>query len=245
MLQSTSITWQRTASRRRPAFSSHLITLVALVLLVFIRLAFAQNDNPTFKADARSALVWDKDFPGEAASSVVWDPLTGREIHKLSHGGIEVSSRMGYERVSLGNAGKLLNYTTTIANNTDSDVTVQYGGASVDGHAAQPLWVALSHKGFKKRVRNDVWELDKMHCFRTGFASTENLFSGGTLSRVFTVRPQTAMTISAVSKDPRTHSVLCSVNGCQITGTIRYYVTVNGKDYVFVWPGPSVFYCGE
>jgi hypothetical protein len=152
---------------------------------------------------------------------------------------------MGYERVGLGNAGKLLNYTTTIANNTDSDVTVRYGGASVDGHTAQPLWVALSHKGLKKRVRNDVWELEKMHCFRTGFASTENFFSGETLSKVFTVRPQTAMTISAVSKDPRTHSVLCSVNGCQITGTIRYYVTVNGKDYVFVWPGPSVFYCGE
>jgi hypothetical protein len=219
--------------------------LIALVLLVFIPSAFAQNEDRTFKVDARSALVWDKDFRGDSGSSVVWDPLTGREMHKLSRGGIEVSSRMGYERVALGNVGKLLNYTTTIANNTDSDVIVRYGGASVDGHAAQLLWVALSRKGFKKRVRNDVWELNKMHCFRTGFASMENFFSGDTLSKVFTVRAQTAMTISAVSKDPRTHSVLCSVNGCQITGTIRYYVTVNGKDYVFVWPGPSVFYCVE
>src|SRR5207248_8262210 len=30
VLQSTSITWERTASRRRPAFSSHLITTVEL-----------------------------------------------------------------------------------------------------------------------------------------------------------------------------------------------------------------------
>ncbi len=218
---------------------------IALVLLAFIPTTFAQNEAPTFRVDSRSALVWDKELPGDAASAIVWDPLTGLEVHKLSHGGIEVSSRMGYERVALGNAGKLLNYTTIVANSTDSDVTVQYGGASVDGHAAQTLWVALSNKGFKKRIRNDVWELNKMHCFKSGFASTENFVSGDSLSKVFTVRPQTAMTISAVSKDPRTHSVLCSVNGCQITGTIRYYVTVNGKDYVFVWPGPSVFYCGE
>jgi len=206
---------------------------------------FGQDGMPTFKVDASSALVWDKDSPESATSFTIWDPLTGNEIHKLSTGGVEVSSLLGYERVSLSSAGKLLNYTTTIANNTDSDLSVQYGGASADGHAALPLWVARSNKEFNKRDRKDVWELSKMHCFKNGFASSENFFSAHAISRVFTVHPKTAMTISSVTKDPRSTSVRCSVEGCHITGTIRHYITVNRKDYVFVWPGRSVVYCGE
>lgn len=213
--------------------------------VVFTISMLAQDSLPTFKVNAESALVWDKDSPESAHSFVIWDPLTGNEIHKLSAGGVEVSSLMGYERVSSSKAGKLLNYTTTIANNTDSDLSVRYGGASVDRHAALPLWVAVNNKKFKKRDRPEIWELSKMHCFKSGFASSENFFSSHTIGKVFTVRPQTAMTISSVMMDPRSSSVLCSVDGCHIKGTIRYYITVNRKDYVFVWPGHSVIYCGE
>ena len=218
---------------------------VAFALAALVIGAFAQDDMPSLKAEARSALVWDKDFADSAASPVLWDPLTGNEIHKLSSAGIEVGSRIGYERIGSGEAGEFLNYTTTIANHTDSDVSVQYGGASVDGHAAMPLLVALNNKDFKKRDRKTVWELDKMHCFKTGFASKENFFSAHTLSRTFIVRAQTAMTISFVSKDPRMYSIQCSLDGCYVRGTVRYYIKVKGTDYVFVWPGYSVAYCGR
>jgi hypothetical protein len=105
--------------------------------------------------------------------------------------------------------------------------------------------VVLTNKSVKKRDRKDTWEVSKMYCFKTGFASSENVFSARTLSKIFTVRPKTAMTISSVTMDTRNPSALCSVDGCHIMGTIRYYITVNRKDYVFVWPGQSVVYCGE
>src|ERR1700756_1139428 len=85
--------------------------LVGLAFVALVLSTFAQNDVPTFKAEAKSALVWNKDFPESATSSIIWDPLTGNEIHKLSSGGIEVSSRIGFESVSSGNVGKLLLYT--------------------------------------------------------------------------------------------------------------------------------------
>lgn len=220
-------------------------SLVALAFVAFALTALAQGDIPTFKVGAKSALVWDKDFSESTTASIIWDPLTGNEIHKLSSSGIEVSSRIGYERVGSGVAGELLNYTTIIANNTNSDISVQYGGASADGHTAMLLWVALTDKGLNKRDRKNVWPLSKMHCFETGFASNENFFSAHVPSRTFTVRAQTAMTISWVTKDPRRYSVRCSLDGCHVTGTVRYYIRVNNKDYVFVWPGQSVVYCGE
>jgi hypothetical protein len=213
--------------------------------LSFAMSTFAQNKTPTFKVNTTSALVWDNAFPNNPSVSTVWDPLTGREIHKLSSGGVEVSSIVGYEKVALTKAGSFLNYTTTIANNTDSDVSVQYGGASVDGHAAPLLWVAPTNRGFKKRDRKEIWELCKMYCFETGFSSNKNYFSAHELSKIFKLRPRTALTISSVTMDPGHASLLCSVDGCHIKGTIRYYITVNRKDYVFVWPGRSVVYCGK
>jgi len=93
------------------------------VAFVFAISTFAQDTMQTLKVNARSALVWDQGSL-ENSASIIWDPLTGREIHKLSSSGVEVSSVVGYERVSLSKAGKLLNYTTTIANNTDSDLSV-------------------------------------------------------------------------------------------------------------------------
>lgn len=219
--------------------------LIVSALFVCALQTFAQSDIPTFKAEAKSALVWDADFPESGHSSIVWDPLTGHEIHKLSSAGIEVSSRVGYERVSPSEAGELLNYTTTIANNTDSDITVQYGGASADGRVALPVWLARTSKDAKKGDRKNIWELGRMRCFKNGFASSENFFSANAPSRIFMVHAQTAVTISSVSKDPRPYSIQCSLDGCHVTGTVRYYITVNKKDYVFVWSGRSVIYCGE
>jgi hypothetical protein len=207
--------------------------------------ALGQSDIPTFKASARSAIVWDNDSPANASSTVIWDPLTGRELHRLSSGGVEITSLVGYERVSLSKEGTLLTYTTTITNNTASELSVQYGGASADGHTAIPLWVAPTSKGLGKSDRKKVWELSKMYCFKTGFSSNDNFFSAHTLSKILTVHPRTTLTVSSVTLDPRHSSLLCSMDGCHITGTIRYYITVNHRDYVFVWPGRSVVYCGE
>jgi hypothetical protein len=35
------------------------------------------------------------------------------------------------------------------------------------------------------------------------------------------------------------------LDACYVKGTVRYYITVKGTDYVFVWPGYSVAYCGR
>lgn len=212
---------------------------------LFVLSAFGQTDVPIFKASATSVIVWDNDSPANPSSSIIWDPLTGREMHRLSSGGVEVTSLVGYERVSLSEAGKLVNYTTTITNNTDSELSVRYGGASIDGRTALPLRVALTRKGLKRSARKEVWELSTMYCFKTGFFSNDNFFSAQTPSKIFMVRPGTTLTISSVTLDPQHSPLLCSVDGCHITGTIRYYITVNHKDYVFVWPGRSVVYCGE
>lgn len=217
--------------------------IVALTFLLIALSASAQNNIPTFKVETKSALVWDENSL-ESTASTIRDPLSGNEIHRLSYDGIEVSSRVGYERVSPSKEDKLINYTTTVANNTDSDALVQYGGVSVDGNMALPLRVAADSKGLSKRDRRDTWDLTKMHCFQTGFASRESVFSPAS-TQIFTVRPKTSITISFVTKDPRTSPVFCSMDGCHLKGKVRYYITVNLRDYVFVWPGHSVVYCGK
>src|SRR5271167_2300263 len=122
---------ERSATRRALAFAPAVLACPILM--------FAQNGTPTFTAGAASAFVWGEgDDPG-AVSSSVRDPVTGNAIHKLSYAGIEVSSRTGYERIGLGEVGELLNFTTTIVNNTESELSVRQGGASVDGHVALPL----------------------------------------------------------------------------------------------------------
>lgn len=211
----------------------------------FLALSISAQDNvPTFKAETKSALVWDENVIENTGSSIR-DPLSGNEIHRLSYDGIEVSSRLGYEKVNPSKEDKLINYTTTVANNTDSDASVQYGSVSVDGYIALPLRVAAGGKGLNKRDRKDTWDLTKMHCFQTGFASRESALSSSASTQTFTVRPKTSITISFVTKDPRTSAVLCSMDGCHLKGKVRYYVTVNHRDYVFVWSGRSVVYCGE
>jgi hypothetical protein len=218
---------------------------IAMVILEFTITICAQSDIPTFKVETSSALVWSEDSTGGAASSTIVDPRTGNSIHKLSYAGIEVSSQIGYERVGSSETTRLLNYTTTIANSTGSDLAIKYGGASIEGRVALPLWLERADQNFGKRDRKDIWELSKQRCFRNGFASSENFFSASESSRVFTVHPQTAVTISSVTKYPASSPMLCTVDGCHLTGTIRFYIQVNSRDFVFVWSGRSVVNCGD
>jgi hypothetical protein len=219
---------------------------LTLVVLAFGLTMFGQEDLTTFKTEAKSAFVWGEDAPEGAVSSTVHDPLTGNVIPKLSHGGIEVSSRMGFEWVGLGQAGAFLSYTTTIGNGTDSGLSVRYGGISVDGHPALPLSIVPSNKHVNKKEvhgRSQTVEISKMNCFASGFLSSDNFFSANTLSQAFSVPPGSALTVSSVIRD--LYSVRCSVEGCHPTGTMRYFVRVNNVDYVFVQPGRSAAYCGK
>lgn len=228
----------------RPGFA--VIKQSALAVLALSLSLFAQN--PTFTAEVRSAFVWGQDAPGGAVSSTVEDPLTGDAIRRLSYAGIEVSSRMGFERISGGEAGVFLNYTTTIVNSTDANVSVRYGGISVDGRSASSLRVVPSSTKLNKkehRNRESVVELDKLSCFTSGFLSRDASFSANEQPKVVTVAPRAASTVMAVFRDPLSYPVRCSIEGCFPTGTIRSYITVNSQDYVFVWPRRSVVYCGK
>jgi hypothetical protein len=221
--------------------------LFALAVLTFTPGVFGQGDVPLIKSEVMSAFVWGQDSTSGAVSSTVQDPLTGNAIHRLSYAGIQVSSRIGFERVGTYQ-GTFLNYATTIVNGTDSTLSVRYGGISVDGHAASPLWIVPADKKLNKKERKnkpDAVELGKIHCFTSGFLSSDSFFSANATSQVLTVAPRASLTVSSVIRDPRNHhSVLCSVEGCYPTGTIRYYLRVDNKDFVFVWPGRSAVYCG-
>jgi hypothetical protein len=146
--------------------------------------------------------------------------------------------------VRSGEAGQLVSFATTIVNTTHSAVSVRLGGASVAGHLVLPLSVVLTKKGLNKRERKKVWELASMHCFSSGFLPKEEFFSPIASSTAFTVTPNHALTVSFVTLDPRYSSVLCSVEGCYPKGTMRFSVTVNATDFVFIWPGRNMFYCG-
>jgi hypothetical protein len=220
-----------------------VLTLFALAPCVF-----GQDGTPVIKAEVLSAFVWGADSPSGAVSSTIQDPLTGSPIYMLSHDGVEVSSRMGFERVNSNEVGIFLNYATTIVNSTDATLSVRYGGISIDGHVASPLRVVPVGGKIGKKDRKskpDTVELGKIHCLTSGFLSSDNFFSANAGSQVFSVTPGTALKISTVIRDPRTyHPLLCSVEGCYPTGTIRYYLTINHNDYVFVWSGRAAVYCG-
>jgi hypothetical protein len=225
------------------------VCLLALTVFSLTSCVFGQSNPPTFKTEVESAFIWGEDSPTGAVSSTLQDPRTGNAVRKLSYGGIEVSSQIGFEHVSAYEVGIFLNYTTTIINSTDSKVSVRYGGINVDGHSAEPLWVVPPGKKLSRRERKskqDLADLSKMHCFTSGFLSSANVLSANSSSQPITVAPGTASTVSSVIRDPRSyHAMLCSVEGCYPTGMIRYYLTINSQDYVFVWPGRSAVYCGK
>ena len=218
---------------------------VTLAVFALTPLSRAQDEIPIFKTEAASAVVWGEENSSGASSSSVRDPVTGNAIHKLHHGGIEVSSRAGFERVDSAGAGELLSFTTTIVNNTESELSVRHGVASVDGRVALPLPLVLTKKGLGKRGRNQALELGSMNCFSSGFLPNQMFFSPNPSSKAMTVSPKKTLTVSFVIKDPRYNSVLCSVEGCYPKGTTRFSVTVNATDFVFIWPGRSMVYCGK
>ena len=193
---------------------------VTLTVLVLTFITSAQNDLPTFKAEATSAFVWGDDTSSSAVSSSIRDPITGNAILKLSHTGIDVSSSVGFEKLGTAEAGELLIFTTTIVNNTESELFVRQAVASVDGHLAMPLSVVLTKKGLNKKERKETWELSRLHCFSSGFFPSQNFFSSNPSSRVFAVTPNRALTVSFVTIDPRSYSILCSVEGCFPKGAL-------------------------
>jgi len=220
------------------------VSRALLTILAFTSYVLGQE----IKSEVVSTFVWGEDTPSGATSSTIRDPLTGYPIHKLAYGQIEVSSRVGFESVSADEVGAYLHYTTTIVNGSDATLSVRYGGTSVDGRAVSLPWVIPSGKKFHKREREgntNVVEPGKMQCFASGFISHDHLFSADGASQTLNVSPKTALTVSFVGRDPRSYPLRCSLEGCHPVGTIRYYLTVNSQDYVFVWPGESANYCGK
>jgi hypothetical protein len=167
--------------------------IFVLAAFPFTPSVFGQDGVPIIKAEVMSAFVWGEDSTSGAVSSTIQDPLTGNAIHTLSYAGIEVSSWIGFERVSATEVGIFLNYTTTVVNSTDSPLSVRYGAISVDGHAASPLWVVPAGKKLNKKERKskpDVVELGKIHCFTGGFLSSDNFFSANASSQVLPSPPE-------------------------------------------------------
>jgi len=208
----------------------------------------AQETGTIIKAEVVSTFVWGEDVRSGATSSTLRDPLTGYTIRRLSYGGIEVSARLAYERVSTTETGIFLIHTATIVNSTDAPAIARYGGVCVDGHTVLPPAVPGGKKVSAKELRKnpDIVELGKINCFLSSYVSADHVFSANPVSRVLTIAPGTALTVSSVFRDPRKYQPLrCSTDGCFPTGTIRYYLTVNGQDYVFVWPGSSAINCGK
>ncbi len=223
---------------------------VVLPVFVFASLTIGQESQPNIKVESLSAFVWGEDVASGAVSSSIRDPLTGNAIHKLNYGGIEVSTRLGFESIGVDGERIFLIYTTTIVNSTDSMLSVKYGEFSVDGHVAKPLsWVSSRKKQDKnpsKSKADDEVAAEEMHCAMSGFLSTDNLFSANEISHIRTLSPRAAITVSSVIRDPRSNYWLrCSVDGCFPTGIIRYSLTVDGRDYIFVWPGRSAINCGK
>lgn len=224
------------------------LTLQRTITLAFVALAssaLGQDEVAVFRTEARSAYVWGEDVPQGAISSTVQDPLTGNAILKLSHSGIEVSSQIGFEKIEPAAAGIFLSYTTTVVNDTDQSVSTRYGGVTVDGLFASPVMVTEGSQDIKKKNSKGVWPASKMHCFESGFLARQNFFSSSQDSKVFVIGPRAAITVSFVIRDPRSYPLRCSTEGCRPTGTTRYHINVDDKDYVFNWPGRSAVYCGQ
>jgi hypothetical protein len=221
--------------------------LVALSSLVLHGCALAQSDAATFKVDVRSAFVWGDETTSGAKSWSIKDPLTGADVLKLSHEGVELSSRMGFEKLHPQKAVELIAFTTTIVNNTQTKLSVEAGGISVDGQLASLLSVGASRKTQKSKFTNrtDIVESGNLYCFRSGFLSSENFLSGIGPPPTLIVDPRESLTVSGVIQDPRHYSMLCSVDGCFPKGLIRYAIRVGSHEYVFIWPGRSIVNCGR
>lgn len=220
---------------------------VCFALICTLR-AFPQANVPTFKAEVRNAFVWGEDVPSGAISSTVKDPLTGTETLKLKHNDVEINSQMGFEKIRPEDAAEFIAYSTTIMNNTQTELTVEERGIAVDGHVVTPLPVDSSLKRMKKKGSKEgagAIDVRQLRCFSSGTLSSEKFLSLQQPSSATTVAPQSSLTVSGVIKDPRHYPLLCAADGCFPKGTIRYSVRVAGHEYVFSWNGRSLVNCGR
>jgi hypothetical protein len=218
---------------------------VALGILTFTLVVGAQDNPPIFKAEATSAFVWGEDNFAGAVSSSIQDPLTGNEIRRISRGGIEVSSQARFELAGLGQSGELVSFATTIVNGTNSELSVVQAEASVDGYIALPFPVGLTAKEFSNRGHNQARAIASLNCLTGGLDSRELLSYSKAPSGTIIVYPGKSLTISFVTRDPRNYSVLCSIEGCYPKGAIRFIVTVESTDFVFVWAGRDMAHCAK
>jgi hypothetical protein len=186
--------------------------------------------------------VWGNDAVSGAISSRVKDPLTGNEMLRLRYAGVEVTSRMGFEKPHREQPWEFIAYTTTIANSTTKRVSVRFGGITVDGSIVPPL--PISNPAHRRKNEESV-DIARLYCFSSGFLSHEKFFTVNEPSADLIVEPQSSLNVSTVVKDPRHYPILCSVDGCLPKGIIRHSVQVGSHDYIFVWPGRSVIDCGR
>lgn len=225
----------------RPAGFFRLFTVILATY------GFAQDQVPIFKTEAKSAFVWGKDVPSGAVSSVVKDALTGSETLKLRHAGIEVSSRIGFEKRQ-GQTGEFVAYTTTIVNTSSENLAVKYGETTIDGHIVTPLSVfSGTTKPHRKRVHAGANSVDiaTLYCFSSGFLTDGNFFPRPEQSGTLTVEARSSVVVSTVIKDPRYYSILCSQDGCLPKGTVAYSIQVGTHDFIFIRPGRTLADCGK
>ena len=215
---------------------------IVLIMVSLALLAFSQDEIPVFRTQAASAFVWGQNNISGTVSTSIQDPLNGNVIHAISYDGITVSSRAAFQRSKLGQAGELLSFSTTIANHRESKLSVRQGRATVDGLNMFPL-PALPLKRPTRGERDQVHQLVGTSCLSNESLPDEIVLASEASSNTFTVVPGKGLTISLITKDPRYYSILCSADGCYPKRAIRFYVTVNSMDFVFIWPGREMSYC--
>lgn len=225
------------------------LAMLACFALMFNCRASPQEDVPKFAVEVRNTFIWGEDVPAGAISSSVKEPLTGAEILTLKHGGIAVTSRMGFEKLHPEDVTEFIVYSSTIINNTNSELTVEAGGIAVDGHLASPLSVNSGIKRAKQSrdsKNKDSVDIRNLHCFESGTLSSENFFSPRQrTSSSMLVEAKGSFTVSGVIRDPRSYPLLCTVDGCFPKGTIRYSIRVGSHEYIFSWNGHSLLNCGK
>jgi hypothetical protein len=224
-----------------------LLTCACWTLILSLR-ANSQADVPKFAVEVRHTFVWGEDAPAGAVSSQIRDPLTGAELRRLKHTGVEVTSRIGFEKLHHEDVSEFIVYSSTIINNTDTELAIESGGIAVDGRLVLPLSVDSNVRAAKQRHSKsgkDAVDIRHLHCFGSGYLSGENFLSQQGNPSTMLVGPQRSLTVSGIIKDPRYYPLLCSVGGCFPKGTIRYSIRVGGHEYMFSWNGGSIVNCGK
>ena len=113
------------------------------------------------------------------------------------------------------------------------------------GTSLRRFRLTLPRKNSARKASNQAREIASLNCLTGGFPSSELLSYPKAPSEALVVGLGKTVTASFVTKDPRNYSILCSVEGCYPKGAIRFFVTVNSTDFVFVWAGRDIAYCGK